>query len=102
MGFYSQEKAFVKSVIEACLRESNHEKITANHFGAFLIRMVDTKKAECFKNTRLIYSLNQLHSYFSAFLTHIFRPDACLNLPDMPFLQVQHTKTRLTYTTANA
>lgn len=55
MGFYSLEKAFSKSVNEACLRESNHEKITANHFGAFLIRMVDTKKAECFKNTRLIY-----------------------------------------------
>ena len=26
MGFLSQEKAFVKSVNETCLRESNHEK----------------------------------------------------------------------------
>ena len=45
MGFLSQGKAFVKSVNETCLRESNHEKITANHFGVFLIRMVDTKKS---------------------------------------------------------
>lgn len=32
-GFLSQEKAFVKSVNETCLRESNHEKTTAKRFG---------------------------------------------------------------------
>lgn len=53
MGFLSQEKAFVKSVNETCLRESNHEKITANHFDVFLIRMVDTKKPNALKTLGL-------------------------------------------------
>lgn len=53
MGFYSLEKAFSKSVNEAYLRESSHEKTTANHFGVFLIRMVDTKKPNALKTLGL-------------------------------------------------